>query len=327
MKPKIYVTRVLPGDSFRTLFEKYDVELNESDLAPDEKTLIEKIRDKDGLLCLLTDKITKSVIDAGGRLKIIANYAVGYDNIDVDYATQKGIMVTNTPGVLTDATAELTWALILGCARRITEGDRFTREGKFIGWSPTLFLGYELKGKTLGIIGAGRIGTKVGMIANGFEMKIIYCDKKRNTMLEEKLGANKVELHALLQDADFVTIHVPLTKETYHLIGKKELGLMKPTCVLVNTSRGAVIDEHALVEALKEHRIAYAGLDVYEFEPKISPELISLDNVILLPHIGSATFRARIAMADIAIKNLETGLRGKIPPNLVNPEVLRYLKQ
>jgi lactate dehydrogenase-like 2-hydroxyacid dehydrogenase len=255
-------------------------------------------------------------------LKIIANYAVGYDNIDVNCATKYGIMVTNTPDVLTHATAEIAWALILGVARKIITAHNYTKEGKFKTWAPNLFVGTELYCKTLGIIGAGKIGTQVGIIGKGFGMNILYADLKQNSILE-KNGAKRVEIEELLKKSDFITLHVPLTPDTYKLIGEKELSLMRRSSFLINTSRGKVVDEKALVLALTQKRIAGAGLDVYEEEPEVPWELRKLENVVLLPHIGSATKVAREKMTEIAIHNLIAGLDGEVPPNLINPEVLK----
>ena len=318
---KIYVTRELPGALFEKLKREHTVLVNPSDLPPTKEELMEGVRGKEGLISLLTDQITKEVISAGSSLKIIANYAVGYDNINVDYATYKGIMVTNTPDVLTNATTEITWTLILGVARKIVEADKYTREGKFKIWSPNLFVGKELYGSIFGIIGTGKIGTEVGRRGIGFGMHILYTDLKKNKILEE-LRAEKVPLKELLKKADFVSIHTSLTEKTYRLIGKEELHLMKKNAILVNTSRGKVIDEFALIEVLKRGELAGAGFDVYEHEPKVPDELKELPNVILLPHIGSATRVARENMARLAIQNLLIGLSDKVPPNLVNPEAL-----
>lgn len=315
---RIFLTRRLPDEGM-SLLEKFtdDFSLFPEDRPIRESELIENIGDVEGLICLLTDPVTKRVISAGRRLKIIANYAVGYDNIDVEYATRKGILVTNTPGVLTDATAECAWALLFACARRIVEADSFTRDNRFSGWSPTLLLGTELNSKVLGIVGAGRIGTAFGLKGVGFGMKVIYCDYYRNRVIESRLRAERVGLDELLTRSDFISIHIPLVDETYHLIGKREIGLMRPSAYIINTSRGAVIDEEALISALKEGKIKGAGLDVYENEPAIPEGLIGLKNVVLLPHIGSATDRARNKMAVMAVENLIAGLLGNRPPNLV----------
>jgi len=319
----IYVTRAIPKPGLDLLAEACArVEVNPHDrvLARDE--LLAAVRGRDGVLCLLTDTIDAEVLDAARGCKIFANYAVGYNNIDVVAATARGIAVTNTPGVLTDATADLTWALLFAAARRIPEGDRFTREGKFTGWSPMLLLGGDISGRTLGIVGAGRIGTAVALRSRGFRMRVLYFDKAQNEPLEQAVGAQRVGLDTLLREADFVCLHVNLDESTRHLIGARELALMKPTAYLVNTSRGPVIDEAALVDALREKRIAGAGLDVFENEPELAPGLAELDNAVLLPHLGSATVATRTRMATLAATNLVARLRGERPPNIVNPEVL-----
>ena len=316
---KVFVTRPIPEAGLKILKDAgFEVVVRESELPPSEEELIEGVRDADALLCLLTDKVTERVIESGKKLRIISNYAVGYDNIDVKAASRREIIVTNTPGVLTDATAELAWALLFAVARRIVEADRFARMGRFKGWHPTLLLGFELKGKTLGVIGAGRIGTAMALKSMGFEMRVIYTSRRHNKTLEERLGAQKVELDKLLSSSDFISIHVPLTDETYHLIGKREIELMKPTAILINTSRGAVIDEKALIDALKERKIAGAGLDVFENEPHIPEELRKMDNVVITPHIGSATHRAREEMAVMAARAIVDVLNNRIPQHIVN---------
>ena len=289
---------------------------------PTEGEIIELAHKADGLVTFLTDKITSRVLDNLPHLRIIANCAVGYDNIDVDYATQKGIMVTNTPDVLTNAVAEYTWGLILALVRHIPEADRFTRAGKFDGWQLDLFLGDELAGKTLGIVGAGRIGTAVGLKAPAFQMSLLYYDKQRNVKLES-IGARNCNLHELLQASDIVTLHLPLTRETYHIIGEAELSVMKPTAYLINTARGPIIDEDALINCLTTNCIKGAALDVYEYEPHVPKALRELPNVLLLPHIGSATHKARQLMSHATVTNLIAGLEGKTPPNLINPSVLK----
>jgi lactate dehydrogenase-like 2-hydroxyacid dehydrogenase len=316
MRKRVYVTRSLPGPVYERL-RKYSVEINEEDRPPSEDELIEKIRNKHGIISLLTDPISRRVIDAARNLKIIANYAVGYDNIDVEYATRKGIMVTNTPGVLTDATAELAWALLFAVSRRIVEADSFTREGKFKGWSPTLLLGTEISGKTIGIVGAGRIGTAFGLKSKGFNVNLLYFDNRENQVLEKEVNAKRVCLNKLLKESDFISLHLPLTPETYHIIGKKEIKMMKKSTYLINTSRGPIIDENALMEGLESGEIKGAGLDVYEKEPLIPERMKRFPNIVLLPHIGSATEEARVKMALLAVENLVKGLEGETPPNLV----------
>ena len=330
-RAKVFVTRKLFDEAISLIEEYADVEVYESEEEPAPYDLIlEKVRDIDGLLCLLTDKIDARIIEAGERLKVISNYAVGYDNIDVEAATKRGIYVTNTPGVLTETTADLAWAILMAIARRVVEADKYVRAGKWVhAWGPKMMLGSDVHGKTLGIVGLGRIGSAVARRAKGFKMRVIYYDVVRREELERELGLEYKPLEELLKEADYVTLHVPLTKETYHLIGEKELDLMKPTAYLINTSRGAVIDQKALYKALKERRIAGAALDVFEKEP-IDPDdpLLELDNVVLTPHIGSASVETRKKMAMMAAENLVSVLRGVEPPNLVNPEVrkIRPLK-
>ncbi|RLF51610.1 MAG: D-glycerate dehydrogenase [Thermoplasmata archaeon] len=318
---KIFVTRKIPEAGLDLLRKEHEVEVNPYDRVLTKEEIIQGLKGKDGLLCLLTDTIDEEVINSEPRLKMIANYAVGYNNIDVKAATKKGIPVSNTPGVLTDTTAEMAWALLFSTARRIVEGDRFTRAGRFKGWSPMLMLGQDVTGKTLGVVGAGRIGTAFALKSKGFNMKVLYVNTKKNVTLEQELNAEKVELDRLLKDSDFVSLHVPLVKSTYHLIGEKELRMMKKTAVLINTSRGPVVDEKALIKALKNRWIFAAGLDVYEHEPEIPDELKKLDNVVLQPHSASATFETRTRMAVTAAENMLIGLKGEIPPNCVNPEV------
>ena len=318
---KVLVTRQIPEPGLDLLRKEFEVEVNPHDRMMTKQELIRAIKGKDGLLCLLTDPVDREVIFAEPGLKAIASYAVGYDNIDVKAATEHGIPVSNTPGVLTDTTAELTWALIFAVARRIVEGDRFTRAGRFKGWAPLLMLGQDLSNKILGIVGTGRIGTAVALQSRGFAMKVLYTDEQRNQLLEHELQATKVPLSELLAHADVVSIHVPLTTQTHHLIGEKELRMMKPTAILVNTARGPIVEERALVKALKEHWIFGAGLDVYEQEPTIGKDLLALDNVVLQPHTGSGTIETRTKMALMAAENLITGLHGGIPTNCINREV------
>ncbi len=322
MGRNVLVTKKIPREGIDLLQEHCDtVDVNPDNRVWSREELMNNLDGHDAVLCLLTDTIDREVLDRAQccGIKVFANLAVGYDNIAIEYADSVGIKVTNTPGILTITTAELTWALIFAVARRIVEADAFTRKGKFTAWDPLLFLGHDISGKTLGIIGAGRIGTAVAMMSQGFDMEVCYYDLRRNEQLEQSLGARKCPLESLLGNADIISLHTPLTPETHHLIGKNELALMKPTAILVNAARGTVVDEAALVDALREKRISGAGLDVYEEEPKIHPELPKLNNVVLLPHIGSATYETRGKMARMAAENIIAVLEGTTPPNLVSP--------
>jgi len=323
MSKKVYVTRQIPQPGINLLIKNgFDVDIFNEDKPIPKEILMNKVKKVDALLPLLTDSISQEVIEKGNSLKIIANYAVGFNNIDLDAATSTNIAVTNTPGVLTNATAELTWALIMSLSKRIVESDGFTREGKFNGWGPMLMLGSELSSKTLGIVGAGRIGTAVTQQASGFNMEVIYSDEIVNEEIESKLNGRRVDFEELLKESDFISLHVPLTDKTFHLIDKNELNKMKNTAYIINTSRGSVINESALVDALKNNQIAGAGLDVYENEPDLHEELIQLKNAILLPHIGSATLETRTKMAVMAATNIIEFFKGNQPPNILNPEVL-----
>jgi len=328
MKPKIFITRKLPGEAISKIAEYYEVEVWKDYQPPPRRVLSEKIKTIDALGSLLTDKIDKALLDEAPNIRIIAQYAVGYDNIDVEECTKRGIYVTNTPGVLTEAVADLTWALILAVARRIVEADRFVRSGAWeetrTGWHPTMMLGVDVHGKVLGVVGLGRIGSAVARRAKCFNMKILYYDVERKLELEKELGAEYVDLDYLLSNSDFVTLHVPLTKATHHLIGERELKIMKPTAYLINTSRGAVVDERALIKALEKGWIAGAALDVFEVEPtpKDNP-LLKFYNVIVAPHIGSASRETRERMAMMVAENLIAFAKGEIPPNLVNFEVTK----
>jgi glyoxylate reductase len=318
MKPKVLLTREFLPEAIEYLKKHVELEMGAINRNLKKEELKEKIKDKEGIICLLTDQIDKEVIDSAPKLKIIANCAVGYDNIDVEYAKSKEIYVTNTPGVLTDATADLTWALILAVARKIPQADFFTRRKKFRGWSLTLFLGKDIYGKKLGIIGLGRIGKAVAERAKGFNMKVFYYDIKKISKEEEKkLNVSYLPLDELLSTSDIITIHTSLNEKSYHLISAEKLKLLKKDAIIVNVARGPVIDEEALASALEEKRIWGAGLDVYEYEPSINEKLLKLDNVVLLPHIGSATEEARLKMALTAAENLILALQGKKPKNLV----------
>lgn len=320
---EVFVTREIPEVGIDLLKEKYEVEVSTKSRNLTKEELIENVEGKDAILCLLTDTIDKEVISAGNNLKVISNYAVGYDNIDVTTATKKGIAVTNTPGVLTEATAEIAWSLMMAVARNVVEGDKFVRKDRFEGWDPTLMLGHELHGKTLGIVGMGNIGSKVAEISQGFDMEVLYHNRSRNERIEKKVDAEYVEIDRLLKESDFVSLHVPLTEETENLIGERELELLGSDSYLINTARGEVVDEDALVEFLKENKIAGAGIDVYANEPHgANPDYYDLRNVVLTPHLGSASYKAREGMAKMAAENLIAVLEGEKPENIVNPEVL-----
>ncbi len=321
---KVFITRKIPDEGLKLLEGKVDLEVWEEDRVIPREELLKRVKGVDVLLPLLTDKIDAEVMDAAGsQLKAIANYAVGYDNIDVKAATERKIYVANTPGVLTEAVAEHTFALLLSIARRIPESDRFTRAGKYKGWEPMLLLGSAIEDKTLGIVGLGQIGSRVAeMAVKGMKMKIVYHDLKQDLEFEKKLGAvYKKELDDLLKESDFVSIHVPLLPATKHLINAKNLSLMKETAYLINTSRGPVVDEKALIEVLKKEKIAGAALDVFEEEPKLAPGLTELESVVLTPHTASATIETRGAMSTLAAQAVLEVLAGKAPKNLVNKEL------
>jgi len=272
----------------------------------------------DAILSLLRDKFNKEILKMCKNLKVISNYAVGYDNIDIDAATKLGIKVCNTPGVLTETTADLAFGIMLAAARNICSSQVFLRKGNYHGWEPDLFLGYDIYGKTLGIIGAGKIGQAIARRGKGFDMKILYYKRNRDYKFENKTGAVYTDINVILQSSDFISLNTPLTSETYHLLDEDEFNMMKPNTIIVNTSRGAVINEKSLINALKQNKIAGCALDVFEFEPKVSEELLSLDNVILTPHIGSASFDTRDKMAIMAAENILSVLNGEACPNIVN---------
>ncbi len=309
--------KILP-EAYEYLKEHTEIEVGSQDISPGKEEIMAKIKDKEGLLSLLTEEIDKEIMDAAPSLKIIANCAVGYDNIDIDYARKKGIQVTNTPGVLTDTTADLTWALIFAVARRIPQADRFTREKKFKGWKLDLFLGKEITGKRLGIVGMGRIGRAVALRAQAFKMETLYFDPQRmSSEHEKKYQASYCSLDELLCNSDIVTIHASFTPQTHHLISKEKLKLMRKEAILINVARGPIVEEAAVAEALEKGQIWGAGLDVYEKEPEIHQRLFALDNAVLLPHLGSATYETRLKMSMMAARNLVQGLKGERPDNLV----------
>ena len=322
-RPKVFVFRKVPfhGRITEILGPVADLTFHESEDAPPEATVRALLPEVSGLLPTGPDPVPAAMIEAALRLKVIGNYGVGYNNIDVATATRRRILVTNTPGVLTEATADTTWALIMAVARRTVEADAYVRAGKFDGWRASLFQGMELAGKTLGIIGLGLIGQAVARRALGFGMRVIYAGRRRAAAeVEAALRARFVPLEDLLREADIVSLHCPLTHETRHLLDARRLALMKPTAYLINTARGPIVEEKALVEALRAGRIAGAGLDVYEEEPRLAAGLADLSNVVLFPHIGSSTLEAREGMARLAAENILAALEGRRPPNLVNPE-------
>lgn len=323
MKPKVYVTCIIPEKGLEIVREFCEMEIWHGEIPPPHEVIVERVRDKAGLLCLLTDRIDAEVMDAASQLRVISNYAVGYDNIDIPTATARGIIVGNTPGVLTETTADFAFALLMAAARRVVEGVHYVQAGRWRTWGPMLMLGQDIHGATLGIVGLGRIGTAVARRAAGFQMRVIYYDQTRKRGLEDELGLEYVNLPTLLRQADFVSLHVPLVPQTRHVIGRPELQLMKPTAVLINTARGSIVDTGALYLALREGEIAYAALDVTDPEPIPHDDpLLSLDNVIVVPHIASASVATRTRMAVMAAENLIAGLKGQMPPHAVNPEAL-----
>jgi glyoxylate reductase len=322
-KPQVFVTRRIPDAGLEMLQAEVDMEVWEGELPPPYETLQEKITNVDGILTLLTDRIDAPLIESGaGRLKVISQYAVGFDNIDVETATRLKIPVGHTPGVLTNATADFAWTLLMAAARRIVEADAVVRGGGWKTWSPKFLLGPEVAGATLGIIGFGRIGQAVARRAGGFGMRILYHDIEPKPEAERELGAEYVSLEQLLHEADFVTIHTILSDETHHLISEAQFKLMKPSAILVNTARGPIVDQDALYRALAEGTIAYAALDVTVPEPiQENDPLLGLKNVIIAPHIASASIQARRKMATMSAANLLAGLKGEPLPNCVNPQV------
>lgn len=309
---KVYISQWIPDCAEKVLSEAgFEISKTGHKEAISREELLEYCRDADGILSLLTDKYDKTFMDSLTKCKVLANCAVGYNNIDVGYAESKNIVVTNTPDVLTDATAEIAVSLILACSRRIVEGDKLVRDGKFTGWRPDFHLGLELKGKTLGIIGAGRIGRATAARAKSFGMNIIYYNRSPRVEFERDTTAHKVSLDRLLSTADVVSVHLPLSKETFHVLNEEKLDLLKPTAILINTARGELIDEDHLINILREKKIFSAGLDVYQNEPEINKNFYSLDNVVLLPHIGSATMETRNSMAMLAARNIVEVLKNR----------------
>jgi len=325
-KPKVFVARKMAQEALDMIAAVTDMEVWPDEMPPPREVLRGKVKDLDGLLSILTDKIDAEIMDAAPKLKVISNMAVGFDNIDVPAATSRGIIIGNTPGVLTETTADFAFALLMATGRRVAEGDRVTRRGGWKTWGPMVLMGYDIHHATLGIVGSGRIGMEMAKRAQGFDMKILYHDVMRRSPEEEKaLGLEYVpSLNELLPKADFISVHVPLMAETRHLIGAAEFALMKKTAVFINSSRGPVVDQKALYQALKSGQIFAAGLDVTEVEPiPMDDPLLTLDNVIIAPHIASASVATRTKMATMAAANLIAGLKGEMPPNCVNPEVLQ----
>ncbi len=321
--PRVFVTRLIPEKGLNMVRQAAEIEVWQDPLPPPYETLLQKVKGLAALMCLLTDQIDANLMDAiGPQVKVISQMAVGFDNIDIPAATARGIPIGNTPGVLTDTTADFAWALLMSAARRVVEGDKFTRAGNWKTWGPIDFLGPDVTGATLGIVGFGRIGQGLAKRAQGFDMRLLYFDTQRYPEAEQKYGAQFVEMDTLLREADFVSLHTVLSKETYHLMDDARLKLMRPSGILINTSRGPVVDPAALYRALSSGTIAYAALDVTEPEPiTLDDPLLTLDNIIIAPHIASASFQTRDKMATMAAANLIAGLRGERLPNCVNPQV------
>ncbi len=324
MKPKVFVSRLIDREALDMIAEVAEMEVWRDELPPPYEVLLEKVKDVDGLLSLLSDRVDTTLMDAASKLKVISNLAVGYDNIDITEATKRGIQVGNTPGVLTETTADIAFALLMATARRVVEADRHVRKGQWKTWGPMILLGQDIHHATLGIIGLGRIGIEVAKRARGFNMNVLYHDIVRNSEeTERQLGVKYIsQLNELLSTSDFISVHVPLLPGTHHLIGASEFALMKPTAVFINTSRGPVVDQKALYEALRSGKIFAAGIDVTEVEPISTDDpLLTLENVVITPHIASASVHTRKNMAMMAAENLIAGLRGEVLPNCVNPEV------
>jgi glyoxylate reductase len=321
-KPRVFLTRELPPGVMAALRDQCELTANVEPRVLTKDELLAGATGVDGLLCLLTDTIDAEVLDVQPRLRVVSNYAVGFNNVDVAAATARGIPVTNTPGVLTETTADFAWALMMALARKVVAGDRLTREGRFTQWEPMSLLGTDVFGKTLGLIGAGRIGQAMARRARGFSMRVLYTDVAEPPVaIVRELQMERVSLEDLLRQSDFVSVHAPLNADTHHLVGAPQFGLMRPGAFLINTARGPLVDEAALVAALRDRRIAGAGLDVYEHEPRLSPGLVELDNVVLAPHAASASLETRTKMGLLAVDNLMAVLEGRRAPFTVNPEV------
>ncbi len=321
-KPRVLLTRGLPPEVMRVLDERCELSANREDRVLSKAELLAAATGMDGVICLLTDRIDAEVLDIQPRLKVVSIYAVGYNNVDVPAATARGIPVTNTPGVLTETTADLAWALLMAVARRTVEADRYTREGRFTLWEPMLLLGSDVHGKTLGLIGAGRIGQAVARRARGFNMRVLYSNPRDlPAEVVRELGLERVSLDDLLEQSHYVSLHAPYSPTTHHLIGAPQLARMRRGAYLINTARGALVDETALVAALRDRHLGGAGLDVFEHEPRLAPGLIELENVVLAPHIGSASLETRTKMGLMAVDNVMAVLGGGRAPHTVNPEV------
>jgi len=322
-KPAILISRLLPEPAVEAARARAQVDVHASEQPLPRAELAARLKRREGLVCLVTDLIDDDLLASCPELRVVSNVAVGFNNVDVASATRRGIVVTNTPDVLTDTTADFAWTLLMATARRAAEADRYVREGKFKEWEFMVLLGGDVHGKTLGIIGFGRIGRAVAKRARGFDMRVLYQDAvAADPATERALGATRVDLPTLLQEADFVSIHTPLSPETRHLINRDTLGTMKKTAYLINAARGPIVDEDALVQALRDGTIAGAGLDVFEEEPRVHPGLLGLPSVVLAPHIASGSYETRIKMANLAVENCLAVLEGRIPPTPVNPEVL-----
>jgi glyoxylate reductase len=322
-KPRVLISRLLPEECLTLARGRAEVDAWMADGPMPRPELLARLKGRQGLICAISEVIDEELLAACPELRVVANVAVGYNNVDVAAATRRGVVVTNTPDVLTDTTADFTWTLLMATARRVVEADRYVREGRFKQWEFMLLLGGDVHGKTLGIVGFGRIGRAVARRALGFNMRILYQDAiPADPATERELRATRVDLPTLLRESDFVTLHTPLLPETRHLINAESLRLMKKSAYLINASRGPVVDEAALVQALKEGWIAGAGLDVFEQEPAVHPGLLGLSNVVLAPHIASASYETRVKMGSLAVENCLAVLEGRTPPTPVNPEVL-----
>ncbi|HEY3118618.1 MAG TPA: D-glycerate dehydrogenase [Chloroflexota bacterium] len=322
-RPSVFVSRQIPEKAIEMLASHFDVDVNREDRALSADELRVRLQGKAGLACLLHDRVSENLLASVPTLRIVSNVAVGYDNIDLTAATRQGVMCTNTPDVLTDTTADFAFALLTAAARRVVEADGFVRAGKFTEFKIDLLLGQDVHHATIGLIGLGRIGRAMARRCRGFDMRVLYHQRHQLDRDEEReLGVTFATKEQVLSLADFLSLHVPLTPETRHLIGAAELALMKPTAILINTSRGAIVDELALVDALTTGRIGGAALDVFEQEPQVHPALLGMSNVVLAPHIGSASHATRERMATLAAENCIAALTGQRPPNLLNPEVL-----